>query len=664
MSSSDQIKITDKFDRFAIIILSLLALTIRLWALGSKGLRYDEAFTAIVSQAAPEDIISLHWRSAFEHPPLWPLTMHLWVRLFGYSEAYLRLLPALAGALLVPLYWQFLKQVWPKERSLRVVTSILITFSPVLLQYSQEARMYSIVTLLAMLSLYSLFAAIDNPSKLSFIVFILSNWLMIGFHYYSVVLLVTEGMALCILLITKRDKFQNTWTKWIVAFVISGLPLLFWMLLAPGFRDTAEVVRETRVGGGSLLESLSKFWREVSFGAIPWQPQRADWGFALLFPFFIGIIVLPLQFNQRYKIKLLNWIPAIICIAPIIVSMVMFQSLRTRYLIFVIPLIFTFIAAGSISLFRINRLVGIINAFFVAMVFLSGVFYYFADFHKSEYREMVNYLTEHSADGDALLLEGPRQHLLTKYYFAADLPIYTAPDVTLPDYWTVNAPPVVPEEMDDQLQTYLHRHSSLWLILAGQGEVDRGEFVPRYLTAVSYRENCEEWLDVTLCHFVSADAVAPDVEMDLHAHFTSSLTLLSTQIAVAEFQPETKNIFIKLDWLANITPEEDYKVTLRLIDSNGTVISQSDGYPIGPLLPPSTWNDGDQKTGFMSLSLPAGLENGKYSIDVGMYDPVTMAIVPYTVGTPDNGVDLLRLADLEVNGSLLQIRGLDVSVTE
>ncbi len=44
-------------------------------------------------------------------------------------------------------------------------------------------------------------------------------------------------------------------------------------------------------------------------------------------------------------------------------------------------------------------------------------------------------------------------------------------------------------------------------------------------------------------------------------------------------------------------------VTLRLLGLDGVVVSQSDGFPMGPLLPPTAWDAGDSKPGYMVLEV-------------------------------------------------------------
>ena len=261
-----------------------------------------------------------------------------------------------------------------------------------------------------------------------------------------------------------------------------------------------------------------------------------------------------------------------------------------------------------------------------AVVVVVGLSLYFGSYQKSEYRELAAFLrTRHQPD-DGVILYTPRQHLLAKYYLPAAWHYATAPAVVLPAYWPISPPQANPEELDDLLQQQLRTHPVLWLIATGEWEVDAGEFVPKYLTAVAYEDECWPWLDVYLCRYVSPDFVTPDIQTTPGTLFGTELRL--TQAAITQSTDPTtgqRTLFAALTWLAEQKPTLDYRVTLRLVDGGGTILAQRDEYPIGPLLPPSTWASGDVKPGYMALSLPADAPPGPYRLLVGVYDPATGA---------------------------------------
>ena len=202
--------------------------------------------------------------------------------------------------------------------------------------------------------------------------------------------------------------------------------------------------------------------------------------------------------------------------------------------------------------------------------------------------------------------------------------------IALPDYWPVNAPPVVPEEMDDYLRQALVDHRGLWLSLTAENEVDPGEFVPKFLTAIAFQRECYGWLDVRLCHFVSPHFVEPQVQSQPAALFNGEMLLQATAVTLRPARlDEPAYLLTTLTWLAQSKPIIDYRVTLRLLDDAGAVVSQRDSFPIGPLLPPSTWNAGDAKPGYLALPLPTTTAPGTYQLAVNLYDPATLAPIRY-----------------------------------
>ena len=105
------------------------------------------------------------------------------------------------------------------------------------------------------------------------------------------------------------------------------------------------------------------------------------------------------------------------------------------------------------------------------------------------------------------------------------------------------------------------------------------------------------------------------------------------QIARLDALPgEEAHLLVELDWLAADRPDADYKVSLRLTNSDGVPVSQSDNFPIGPLLPPTTWGASDRKPGYQALAVPVGLDPGQYQLTLSLYDPSTLENTVYSAG--------------------------------
>ncbi|MFZ2358584.1 MAG: hypothetical protein WA040_04505, partial [Anaerolineae bacterium] len=88
-------------DAFWLGLLTLAALALRLWGLGSRALLPDEGSSLYYSQLP---LATLLWSLCDPHPPGYYLLLRA-VAALGQGEAWLRLPSALAGALAVPLTW-------------------------------------------------------------------------------------------------------------------------------------------------------------------------------------------------------------------------------------------------------------------------------------------------------------------------------------------------------------------------------------------------------------------------------------------------------------------------------------------------------------------------------------------------------------------------------
>src|SRR4051812_30194317 len=118
-------------------------------------------------------------------PPLYYALAWLWERVFGHGEAGLRALSALVGALTVPVAWRAPRDWFDSPRA-GLVAAALVAFNPFFVWYSQEARSYSLLVLMAALTL--LFLARRSYGRWA-----LSAALALCTHYFAAFLLAPEA---------------------------------------------------------------------------------------------------------------------------------------------------------------------------------------------------------------------------------------------------------------------------------------------------------------------------------------------------------------------------------------------------------------------------------------------------------------------------------------
>lgn len=131
----------------------VLALSLRLAALGVPEFWYDEAFTALLAK--------LPWRSMMvatagdTHPPAYYALAWLWSRLIGTNEFQLRLLSVLAGVAAVPVCWRVMRRLYLSTAT-RWAVIALMAIGPFQVYFSQEARMYSLLQLFYLLAVLAI----------------------------------------------------------------------------------------------------------------------------------------------------------------------------------------------------------------------------------------------------------------------------------------------------------------------------------------------------------------------------------------------------------------------------------------------------------------------------------------------------------------------------
>ena len=124
----------------------LSGILLRVWGIGQSCFWYDEAQTLMVARLPLGDIARTAYR-----PPLYHYLLHIWDLLVPSTEGWLRVPSLLFGIAALLLVYLTAKILY--GRGTAWLAGILAATSPVLIYYSQELRMYSLITAAFMLML-------------------------------------------------------------------------------------------------------------------------------------------------------------------------------------------------------------------------------------------------------------------------------------------------------------------------------------------------------------------------------------------------------------------------------------------------------------------------------------------------------------------------------
>ncbi|MEK7495082.1 MAG: glycosyltransferase family 39 protein [Patescibacteria group bacterium] len=358
-----------------IFLIFILAFLIRLIAL-NQSLWLDEAVTAnVVKNFDLTQIISKFSPTDF-HPPLYYLFMKLWTNFFGYSEIALRM-PSVLFSLMTGYVVYLIGGIW---------SAIFFLFNPLIVYYSQEARMYMMTMFFLTVVLYHfLFISKNLDSRLRgndiwFNLFIFLSLLT----FYGSVFLIT---AFLIYFLYKKQ-YKNLFICLLVVFVYLLIisPLLYQQLINSKIA-LANVTNWSLVLGKANLKDLLLIPVKFSIGRISFYPKWLYWGMAGI---WIGFVMLTIKtvLNKTVFIKTVLYLLIFPLVLGFLISFFvpMLQYFRFIYLIPIVSLLLSFrLSSQASSNLRGSILVG-------GFLFFSLVYLLLPQFHREDWKSLVKSL--------------------------------------------------------------------------------------------------------------------------------------------------------------------------------------------------------------------------------------------------------------------------------
>jgi hypothetical protein len=174
--------------------LTAAGLVLRLVGLTDRGLWLDEAISVMQASQPPAQVIAT--MAGGIHPPLFHLTLHVWMSFFGSLEHSVRTLTVIVGSLVVPATWWAVRG--PMGPRAAWIAAGLVTASPFAVWYSQDARMYGLLMLFGVLGLGAIWRwrATRRPAWLA--VYVAFRFALVHTHYGAWLLVVSEMAFICL----------------------------------------------------------------------------------------------------------------------------------------------------------------------------------------------------------------------------------------------------------------------------------------------------------------------------------------------------------------------------------------------------------------------------------------------------------------------------------
>ena len=639
----------DKSYRFILWLLILGALGLRLARLPFQPLWWDEGWSLYF---ATTDVGAMLKLTAVDiHPPFYYLLLHLWIRILGPSVLSVRFLSVLIGTAAVPLLYVTGRRLLGEKGGL--LAAFLLAVSPLHIYYSQEVRMYALVTLLGLAAFYFALREEWNGGKAQWAVwigYVLAATAALYTQYYAVFLILALNICVLIRWIRARRPFSDLlpWIGAQIAVIALFLPWLWYagVKLLSYVRFKVSVEKDPSLG---LFTYVGRHLTAFDWGHA--EGILADWWWLGLLPLTILVLSLALLLRKRaYRARFGHWLlevgywPLVVLVIALFCGLAVnlsfpFNPPRSeRLLLLALPAYLILVAAGLLALWRYLRLLaGLSAALFLVVGLLSlGLFYTVPRYPDDDYRPLAAKVRALALPTDAIVSVHPWQVGYFQGYLHAYIPdaddrptLVLTPREVLPrerQLWADD-----PGLMAADLEALLTEHGRIWLPAhQAMGQVLEDQ-IEAHLVEHTYPV-LSEWYgeNTVLSLFTAGEPVAQPVT----ARFGEWLALDGAGLSPGPLQTGWGIVTVDLTWRPLERPRERYHVGLRLVDSMGHVWAQRDSTPSGGLQHFFEWPVGEPHLDRHGLLVPAGTPPGDYSVSLRVYRSKDLEVLPVAFETP------------------------------
>ncbi len=438
-------------------LLLLVAYGLRLQGLTAQSLWRDEVDALRFAQLPLSQYLSIFSQPG-QNGPLYFLLLRGWVALAGTGEFSLRYFSLLPGVVAVALTLALGRRLWGAYVSF--IAAALVAASPYLVWYSQEAKMYALITALALLSLYALRRATAGQPYWWAVVVVATSLAM--YSHILAALLIPLQLAL---LAVWPPADRRGWAQAAAAFaalVLPYVPLLRWQL------PMALTPAETGYPVFSLPEMLLILLNGYSVGLIPWVSEAVLALFGLLLLIGAG--------DQMVKRRpdaaaLLLWL--FLPVGAVFAISLVRPLFTDRYLIWIAPAFYLLVALGVAAWARRARWLGPALLGLLLLLDLQGIHVQATTSFKSDFRSAAAYVAARIQPGDLVIFHIPYVRYTFDYYYRG--PAYPWAD----GLWT-NAG-LSEADADAALRRLTQGYRAVWLVESESEMWDQRGLVRRWL---------------------------------------------------------------------------------------------------------------------------------------------------------------------------------------
>lgn len=636
----------------------LLAFGLRAYRLGTQSIWYDEALSVHYARQPLPELLRLVATS--DHPPLYFLLLHAWLRLGAFGrptvEFLVRFPSLLAGVLLVPVAYVLGRRLLTPRAA--ILAAFLTAVSPFHVWYAQETRMYTLAVLLTALASYVLLrallrAAYEPPVRLwSAYAFLII--LALYTHFYTTFILLAHFAFVAWYAWREGGgRVKEAWRvgrPWAVATLAAVAFFLPWGSRAAGQLQANDTYwRGTLDLGRTVVRTAQALTAGETLGGV----NAAVVTGAYLLLAGIGCVRLLTACSAgTWRVRLQPRAVAVFLAGYVLIPLLALLAIAynrpkfaPRYLLTVAPALALLAASGvtrwpsadgrrQVAGGRWQRvgcqLPSALSRLVTANWTLVGIaiagsglslwhHYFDPALYKPDWRAAAEYIADHAGPRDAVVIVAGHTAPAFAFYNRRGLEVYPIPPQLLPHV----SDPVETAEVAATLNRLVEAgHDRVWLILWQEPLAD-----PRRITLEQLFDHGERLgvnapfhdLGVLLFRLPPGTRFGPpQPQHPLRARFGDAIELYGYDLWPETVRPG-EELTLRLYWRATAPVDRDYTAFTQLLTPDDRIVGQHDRKLGGDLYPTSRWPVGEPVRETYKLRVASDAPPGPYRLIAGVY---------------------------------------------
>lgn len=488
---------TNKKTLLLLVSILLLGAFLRFYNLGKESFWLDEGATAlaikkygalgVIKNTYEEgQILPEYYPGYNDDLPFYYVFLSGWVKIFGMNEFSFRSFSAILGSFALILIFYIGNYLFNEKIAL--LSTFLASINLTLIWYSQEARQYTYLLFLSLMSIIFLLKYLKEDKIKYFIGFIIFNALIIYSNFPWLVFIIFEGLFALFTIYKDYVKKQILRKKVIIAFIVIGviyIPLIGRALFT--HTNTIDFY------GRPSINQIAKLGIQLSTWIYPSESMRQKiYGFSFNFTIYEWILLL--------SVLLSALLLGLLFLAGIFKSLYKKDSSVFLLLMFFFPVLFSLIASlvhPIVTIFHIKLMLYVIPAYLMfasvaiiktklgkilipIIIILSvlPLYSYFTNIDKQQFREAAELLPKN----ELIFMNIKSAQVPFKYYYGEKDNALGVADV-------------------NELNLHLRNANSFWMLFTFTKYSDPQDKIKEFLDKNYRLVEKKEFFDIELLHY-------------------------------------------------------------------------------------------------------------------------------------------------------------------